>query len=474
MSGDGAGGGVADMQQRELVLNYKNIAVDRKKLLKTLIIKLLSSADFEVTLSKLYDAVSIYFDVSKKTVARAANELAAEKSIKKTVKAKMTFLRITKVGLKRYAKYFDLIASLRQHETLSQRSDQETDNYTLLILQNSRVRATKEYYDTAFKILTKDVCNLSAADREFLQLNFFTYCDNARNKVIALQEKETKELEFIEYKTRFTNKQYARAIIAKFNRALIKAYKRNNSAVFLTLTLPTIFNLQIQKYAINFLFHRIKAFLRKKYKRNIEHIAVDEPQKSLAHHKHCLLFCDYIMHKKELTIYLDQHLTSFLNSLGNHVQKTLNNRLSEEDREKLNEYGKILLKKYLRYKKKKKRYTGPVNFITKVRFTNSTFEFVNLPPDLIPSKSKTSSTLTDGAGITVNDYLRKYMIKNISKIEDENNDDITLAWYWITRCRFFTCSPSLRPPPRRGGRRREWKFVGAYNKNDLERLEILA
>jgi len=88
VSGDGAGGGVADMQQRELVLNYKNIAVDRKKLLKTLIIKLLSSADFEVTLSKLYDAVSIYFDVSKKTVARAANELAAEKSIKKTVKAR--------------------------------------------------------------------------------------------------------------------------------------------------------------------------------------------------------------------------------------------------------------------------------------------------------------------------------------------------------------------------------------------------
>jgi len=55
------------------------------------------------------------------------------------------------------------------------------------------------------------------------------------------------------------------------------------------------------------------------------------------------------------------------NELRHHIQKTVNNRLTDEQVRWLNEFGKKLLKKYIRYKRKRRKYKGPINWITQIR-----------------------------------------------------------------------------------------------------------
>ena len=63
--------------------------------------------------------------------------------------------------------------------------------------------------------------------------------------------------------------------------------------------------------------------------------------------------------------------------------------MNETEVERLNRYGKIQLKRYREWKKKKKEkakeegktrtYTGPVNFITKITLKGDDYEFHELP-----------------------------------------------------------------------------------------------
>jgi len=55
------------------------------------------------------------------------------------------------------------------------------------------------------------------------------------------------------------------------------------------------------------------------------------------------------------------------NELRHHIQKTVNNRLTDEQVRWLNEFGKKLLKKYIGYKRKRRKYKGPINWITQIR-----------------------------------------------------------------------------------------------------------
>jgi len=136
------------------------------------------------------------------------------------------------------------------------------------------------------------------------------------------------------------------------------------------------------------------------------------------------------MDKRELTLWLDDKVIRFLQRMGHHIQKTVNNRLKPEEVKAFNKLRKKLLKRYLKYKKKHKRYQGPVNWLTKIyKDENGKWVFKNPPPDLQGNKKQ--GTLFDGANASVSDYIKKYIIKNLrSALEGtEKEKDTTLAWY---------------------------------------------
>ena len=98
------------------------------------------------------------------------------------------------------------------------------------------------------------------------------------------------------------------------------------------------------------------------------HILGIEPQKSLAPHMHMIIFgVRRIMDKWELTLWLDQQVTNYLSEMGRHTKNTVNNKLDEDQVRGYNKFGKKLLKKYVRYKKKHKGYRGPINWITQLK-----------------------------------------------------------------------------------------------------------
>ena len=169
---------------------------------------------------------------------------------------------------------------------------------------------------------------------------------------------------------------------------------------------------------MTFLWHRIKAYLRKKHKITHLHILADEPQDNLSLHRHAIIFgISRIMDKREFTEWLDDKLIRFFSKMGDHVQKTVNNRLTEDQVKALNKLGKKLLKKYLRYKRKHKRYQGHINYLCKLVKKGNLWE--NPPPDYLKclEKKKQQKDLTsyDGAVLSPPDYIRKYLIKKIDQ-----------------------------------------------------------
>ena len=235
----------------------------------------------------------------------------------------------------------------------------------------------------ARRLLIKPPAEYTEFDREYLELSFETWRDNVKEKVLVFVDLEG-ELVYLPYETRFTSERYAKRLIAKFNEAWAKATKMFDVGVFLTITLPPIFPPIIQKYTLSYLRHRIKAYLRKKYGDKIlfasdfeeevedlktpPHISVYEPQKNLNPHLHDIYFgITRIMDKRDITRWLDDLLIRFLSRMGHHIQKTVNNRFTEEQVKWFNKYGKKLLKKYLRYKKKHPKYKGPINWVTQVK-----------------------------------------------------------------------------------------------------------
>ena len=95
--------------------------------------------------------------------------------------------------------------------------------------------------------------------------------------------------------------------------------------------------------------------------------------------------------------------------MRHHIQKTVNNHLTDEQVRWLNKCGKKLLKKYIRYKKKRKKYKGHVNWLTQIRRkqleaedgrTIYYWEFTNPPPDylkFLEERTKQAKLSCDGA-----------------------------------------------------------------------------
>ena len=238
-------------------------------------------------------------------------------------------------------------------------------------------------------LLTKPLFLLTNFEKEQLALLFESWMDEVKEKWLLFKTPDD-IYEIKPVSTRFTDDQRAKQILAKYNDAMNNAKSKYDKGVFLAITLPNCFSIRMQQLILSFIMHRLKALIRKRHGENKPHICANEPQKSLGYHKHIIIFgIDYIMDKELLTAWLDVQLERFLENLGNHVKRTINRNLNETEVERLNRYGKIQLKRYREWKKKKKEkakeegktrtYTGPVNFITKITLKGDDYEFHELP-----------------------------------------------------------------------------------------------
>ena len=337
-------------------------------------------------------------------------------------------------------------------------------------------RASQEWFEIAIRLLTKPVERFEPFDKELLVSQFTAWLENIGKKVLVFMDLETMSIITKPYRTRFNDPQYVKHLLAKYNQAWQIATENYDVGVFLTITLPPIFPLKIEQYLLSFILHRLKNWLRRRYGFTPPSIFVNEPQKSLNFHKHGALFgISRITDKRKFTIWADKIVIRFLQRMGHNIQKTINNRLTDEEVKNYNKLGKKLLKRYLRYKKKHKKYQGPVNWITKIyKDENGKWVFENPPPDLQGNAKE--GTLFDGGNASVSDYLKKYLIKNlISALKgcsDEKEKDLTtLAWYWLVRVPFYTLSPKLRkpspkPPPT------GLIFIRACTEDDLAYLRL--
>ena len=433
-------------------------------------------------------------------VHRVLDRLEAKGLVKTEVIGSYRFARLTERGLKAIPEAVDSIKYAGLPETIIKEAVEKAVNGNYKMLIPVRFRVSREWWFIGNRLLPKPPSRLSQFDKELLALTFETWKDNAREKVLVFVD-ENGEFQSMNYITRFTDEKYAKKLLAKYNHAWKKATEEYDVAVFVTVTLPPIIPLYIQKYAMSFLWHRIKAYLRKHYGFTPPHIYGDEPQNSLSLHRHGILFgISRIMDKREFTRWLDDHLINFLANMGHHIQKTVNNRLTEDQVKALNKLGKKLLKRYLKYKRKHPKYQGPVNYLCKLVKRENRWEWENPPPDYLKyleELQKKRNKFFDGASISPADYVKKYLVKNLNEIveynKEESNDDgetkdddgydketkdgnkdekrkelnPKLAWYWLCRTRFYSVSPKFRmKSPEKP--KRNLEFVFCTTKDELD------
>jgi len=340
---------------------------------------------------------------------------------------------------------------------------------------------SQEWIISARELIPRAPKFYSDYQKEKLAMHFLTWKEQTEERKLLFKT-HTDEIEVKDYRTRFNDKFRAFEIIRKYNYAMKEAREKYDYGVFLTITMPANLPLRIQQMALSFILHRIKALVRKQHKQSFPHICTNEPQANLSAHKHIIIFgIPYLMEKKKLTRYLDKHLREFLRNMGEHYKRTINKRATEDQVNAYNRLGKKFLKKYLRYKKRKGRkarekgkkeiFEGVINFVTKIELKGSAFSFHNPPTDAV---LKSQDSDQKQKTLTVEDYLKKYMIKNaFLAIEEPEENDISkiikIAWYWLLRIPFFTCSPSLRkkkekPPPA------GWQFLGSYTEDQIEHI----
>lgn len=372
---------------------------------------------------------------------------------------------------------FDLINGATARNTSTSKAEDKDDKKTnnkRTLIKNALMPRWNRISSFA-KIASEKLfqsSTLSSSEQEEIAELFELWVEDIKQKILVLED-QNGENYFLEYKTRFTSKAKAFEILKKAEEAFETAKSMNSFGIFLTITIPPIFPQRIALWILSFLIHRIKAFCFRKFKFRPQHFRVDEPQRSFYPHTHIIIFgIDFLMYKNELTSYLEKHLYNFLSSLGKHYKKTINKRADEETIQQLNKLGSIYIKRYNEYKKKKPNYMGPINWITKIELKEGQYTFNQPPPDAKVTKNK------DGGMITVFDYIKFYMVKNLNEaIEDEKNNkdgykprkvkNKSLVWYWAHRRPFFFCSTSLRT----NYKRKEpmgWRFIGAFYIHELE------
>jgi len=414
----------------------------------------------------------LYPELSKrqrqKKVHRILNKLEKKNLVKTETIGNFRFAKITLSGVLFLAKVADKV-------DLNLRLGCPKHPKTLLRFLPQRSHAI--WYEIAVRLLTKPVEEFEEIDRELLVMYFSAWLDDVAERVLVFEDEDGDLIEK-PYRTRFTHPGYVKYLLAKYEESWKKGREEYEEGVFLTTTLPPIFPPKIEQYLLSYMRHRLKNWLRRRYGFTPPSIRVPEPQKSLNAHEHMVIFgVGRIMDKYELTEWLDDKVERFLSDMGRHIQKTINNRLTSEEVEELNEYGRRLLKRYKRYKRRHPRYKGPVNFITKIHKEENEWVFEHLPPDLQKQVqgNERAGTLYDGANKAVSDYLKKYLVKNLKALKsgfpDDVKEGVKLAWYWLMRIPFYTVSPSLRVP-RKKSPPLGLRFIGSYHASWREQLSL--
>jgi len=380
-------------------------------------------------------------------------------------------------------KLIDLISAThaRNSRTLNTTDEHEPSKKELLrharqLLKQRWKRQSSIHRKATEKYSLKAV--LSEEEQLELLSEFELWLMDVSDRVLLFRDYND-ELHLLTYQTRFNSRIKALEIVKNAEKTFSIAKQRYSNAVFLTLTLPPIFPQRLALWALSYLLHRIKAYLRRKSKETVPHFRVDEPQSSFNPHSHIIIFSvDFIMNKQEFTEYLEKHLTEFLQNLGRHYKKTINNRATDYDILALNELGQLFIKKYNKYKKQHPKYSGPINWLTRIVLESNDYVFENPPPDAHKLRAN-KATAYDGGKISVFDYIKYYIISNLieaTTIEEHGvskADKPALVWYWLNRRPFYYTSPKIRPlrikkPPS------GWTFLGSfYVHNDTFIHELL-
>ena len=325
---------------------------------------------------------------------------------------------------------------------------------------------------------------LEWSDEEFEELNlcFLDYIEDRSERIIvlrSLKENEFGEREylFLRYRTRFTDPSYIRRARARYNEAWDRASSQFTFGVFVTITLPPVFPLAIQRYALSYMINCFKAWLRRRYG-YCPHIRVNEFQHSGNLHVHLVVFgVSFIEEKREFTRLLDGWLEAFLGVMGSKINGMRRKKLSEWLVARLDRIGRALLRRYKRYKRRHGGLEGPINYLCAIRRTRSGWDWAGKPPTYVLEASAKIATgkLADGGSISPRDYLSKYLGKALNAVSALTNGNSSpfdepegnlLACYWLTSTRFFSYSYSLvssRPPPSSGG----YEFVGSWREEDM-------
>lgn len=427
--------------------------------------------------------------ISKKKIQDTIRNTVNELIKKQILREKQISERIREIEIADTKKALDLISCTDARNPAHPRENNETSNvielfdidYVKLSLLPKFSRMSSLYYATASRYFLRSANTISKEDISEITAKFELYISDISQRVLIFIDSEN-EIRIKNYRSRFITESEAIEKIKQFEEAFNIAKRQYDNGIFLTITLPPIFPIKLSLWILSFLLHRTKALIRKKHKETLPHIRVNEPQRSFNPHVHVIIFgIDYLMKKHDLTRYLDEHLESFLDNLGDYYKTTINKRAKEEQIKALNRFGKKMLKKYKRYKQKKntrspgQSYEGPINHITRISIQHNDIIFNNPPPDYRKSrKEKDTETMNDGGHVSVFDYLKYYLISNLIEAR-ENEDEPTrkqkpeLAFYWLLRIPFFYTSPTLRnrrekPPPA------GWRFICSTYEDMLQEI----
>jgi len=404
------------------------------------------------------------FNLSRYQVYRLVRQLEKHGAIRKNVISK----KLYEIELVDPRVLVDLIlcGCARNHRT-PHPAEHEPTRQELLRHARQLLKPRYQRQNTYHKKATEKYSlkpTLSEDEQLELSADFELWLMDINSKILLFEDFYG-ELQALPYKTRFNSKAKAFEILKNAEEIFRIAKSQYSEAVFLTPTLPPIFPQRLALWILSYLLHRIKAYLRKKNKRTVPHFRVDEPQSSFNPHSHIIIFnVNWIMEKEQFTEYLEKHLMEFLKNLGHHYKKTINNRATEYDVLALNELGQVFIKKYNKYKKQKKKYSGPINWLTRITLEGNDYVFENPPPD---NAKRSKKTAHDGGKASVFDYIKYYVMSNLIKakqIEEDQKikvDNPALVWYWLNRRPFYYASPKIRPskekkPPS------GWIFIGSF------------
>jgi len=271
---------------------------------------------------------------------------------------------------------------------------------------------------------------LRKESRDDLEQWFLEWVDRVRDKVLIFVDPDTGDITVSKYSSRFTDPRRALDQLSKFKRVYSYLTKRYSSGVFLTITLPPIFPIGIAPKVLSYMIKQLRSWISKRIKRKFNLVTVREFQDNGFIHAHIVIFgVERIEDKEVLTKRLDLWMVTAILRL-----------------EKWFDYGvvKRLIKRYLRYCKKHKKYEGPINWITPINFRTGEW---NPPPDALKfAKSKNC----DGGFPSVGDYLSKYITKmyRAAKMISEGEIEASLlgpkvVLYWLTGVRMFSFDNKL-------------------------------